>query len=279
MTGAVHHPDEHTAEHQAWDDVGARPAPSWYLHPLVAAQKRDVHLRLIAKATQGRPAPRRVLKTDLFEEAFGDDQILGDFPAPAGVLYGVDTAASTTRRAAVRFPRLAGTLAVADLRSLPLGAASFDLIISPSSLDHFESDAELDDALAELGRLLAPGGRILLTFDNPWNPLYHVLRAMARIGLVPFPLGRTPAPAQVPALLRRHGFEPLGEDWVIHNPRGLSTVLFLTLQRILGPHAGGAIAALLRLFARLERLPVRRWTACFYAVWAKKADSADGAGL
>ena len=139
-----------------WDQLGVRKAPSWYLDPLVALQKREVHLALIQRALCHARPPRLVLKTDLFEEAFGEDQLLGAFPFHATRLCGIDAALSTTSRAARRFSHLAGGLATADLRALPFRDSSFDFILSTSSLDHFESDAELDAALSELSRFSPP---------------------------------------------------------------------------------------------------------------------------
>ena len=47
---------------------------SWYLDPLVARQKRDKHLALLQAWWNGGSA--MVLKTDLFEEANGYDELL-----------------------------------------------------------------------------------------------------------------------------------------------------------------------------------------------------------
>lgn len=253
-----------------WDELGARESPAWYLDPVVALQKREVHVDLLRRVLEQAPPPRRVLKTDLFEEACGEDQLLGDFPSAAGLLCGLDTAFSEVLRTARRFPRLAGGLVTADLRRLPFRDEAFDFVLSTSSLDHFDTFAELEQALAEIARVLAPGGRLLITFDNLWNPLYHLLRSAGRAGLLPFPLGRTPSPRALPALLRRHGLEAEDRHWLIHNPRGVSTLVFLALRRLLGRHAGGPIRFLLHLFALGGRLPTRRFTACFVAVCARK---------
>ena len=53
-------------------DTDGPTSPNWYLHPLVAEQKRHVHLELARRWTDGL-AVSAALKTDLFEEAFGDD--------------------------------------------------------------------------------------------------------------------------------------------------------------------------------------------------------------
>lgn len=256
-----------------WEALGNRESPSWYLDPLVASQKRAVHLAPIQKALSSAPPRPRVLKTDLFEEAHGEDQILGEFPAPRARLFGCDMAVSTVRRAGSRYPHLAGNLAAADLRLLPFGDGSFDCIVSTSSLDHFQTCGEISAALGELARVLAPGGVLFVTLDNPWNPLYHALRWAGRLGLLPFLLGRTQSSRQLCRLLREHGLEIDSRHWLIHNPRGLSTLLFLTLRKVLGARASAPVALLLRLFALLGRLPTRPLTASFHGVIAHRVAS------
>jgi hypothetical protein len=71
------------------------------------------------------------------------------------------------------------------------------------------------------------------------------------------------------------GLRVEAEDWLVHNPRLLSTALFLVLRRLLGPRADAPIAALLRAFDRLGELPTRRWTACFQAVAARKSEALE----
>jgi hypothetical protein len=66
------------------------------------------------------------------------------------------------------------------------------------------------------------------------------------------------------------GLEPEGRDWLLHNPRGVSTVLFLALRRLLGRRADGAVRALLAAFDLLGRLPTRAATASFQAVAARR---------
>ena len=253
-----------------WNRVGEQPCPSWYLDPLAAAQKRDAHLDLL-RQWLGGATPQRLLKTDLFEEAFGDDQILAALAAEfPGACYGIDQAYSVVLSAARRHAALGRGIAVMDVRSLAFRDGAFDVIVSTSTLDHFETRGEFLTALAELVRVLAPGGRAVITLDNPWNPLFHPLRWVSRCRQAPFPLGYTTSRATLAADLQRLGLTVERQGWLLHNPRGLSTALFLLLRRLLGRRAGGLIRALLALFALLGRLPSRPLTACFHASLACK---------
>ena len=127
------------------------------------------------------------------------------------------------------------------------------------------------NALAEL---LCPGGLLILTLDNPLNPLFHPLRWFSQRGHAPFPIGYTPPIGRLRRDLEAAGLAVEAEDWLIHNPRGLSTALFLALARVLQHRADPLIGALLSGFALLDRLPSRRLTACFQAVAARKAKEA-----
>lgn len=255
--------------HDSWERLGEQPQPSWYLDPLVARQKREVHLDLVRRHL-GKHKPKAILKTDLFEEAFGNDYFLPDLAAPCQYIYGMDESSSTTRAAAKRFGEGVGHVAVTDARQTGWKSASFQLVISTSTLDHFATRAEFLDSLRELYRVLEADGLLILTLDNPWNPLYLPLHLLSRAGLAPFFLGYTPSMPTLKADLRSLGFQLEAEDWLIHNPRLLSTAVFVSLRRVFGVRADGIISLLLRVFASLGTLPTRPISACFQAVVARK---------
>lgn len=252
-----------------WEELGQRKQPSWYLDALVARQKREFHLQLIADWTAGSH-PQSILKTDLFEEGFGDDHILTDTQPKCPARFGMDTSHSTVLAAARRFPGLRGNLVVTDARQTGCRNESHDLIVSTSTLDHFETREEFHAAIAELVRSLRPGGLLVLTVDNPWNLLYRPLRLYSRTRLAPFFLGYTPSLPTLRRNLEALGMEIEDQRWLIHNPRLVSTLLFLGLRRVLGESATPAISFLLRCFSVLGKLPTRSLTACFQAVAARK---------
>jgi len=251
-----------------WERAGARKSPTWYLDPLVAAQKRRVHQRLVRRWTEGA-ALRRVLKTDCFEEANGDDQILFDlFPGAQSV--GMDLAFSTASRAHARSPSGRVQFVVCDARSLAIRRESMDAVISTSTLDHFDSRAEFERAIDQLTEVLRPGGVLVITLDNPLNPLYSCLRWAGRRGWLPFRLGWTTTASDLVRCLEQAGLRVTATDTLIHNPRMVSTLVFRALRTVLGRHADLPIRALLAAFAAAGRLPTRRFTACFVAARAHK---------
>lgn len=241
---------------------------SWYLDPLVARQKAAAN-RSCVERWAGRRREGRILKTDLFEEANGQDHVLSDLSVKGGQVIGIDLVPGTVARAGRRFTRTGAAVVVADARRLPFRSGSFDLIFSTSTLDHFDEDGQIEIALAELAESLAPGGRIIVTLDNPLNPLYWPLRFWAR-RLGPFSLGYTLSRRRLAAAFQRLGLEIIAGDYLIHNPRLVSTLLFLMLRRLLGRHAEGPIGALMRLFSWGDRLPTRCFTGAFCVVCAEK---------
>lgn len=254
-----------------WAAVASQAAPSWYLDSLVGRQKREVHQRFIRASARGMK-PDTVLKTDVFEEAFGCDHILFDLGTEARLSVGMDVACGTAGRAAARSPGRGFSFLAADVRCLPFQAEAFDLVISTSTLDHFAVRGDLDLALKELVRILRPGGRLAITLDNPWNPMFLLLRALSRTRWSPFPLGRTMSLPELTRRLEAQGMQVMATDWLIHNPRLLSTLLFVALRRVLGEYAGLPIRALLWFFGLFAHLPTRRFTACFVAAGAQKPE-------
>jgi SAM-dependent methyltransferase len=243
--------------------------PSWYLDPLVAEQKRRIFRTWIRSLLETRN-PGVVLKTDLFEEAYNRDHLLWDLFSKTRLSIGVDLDLRTPALAAARNSAGGVAYLVADVRSLPLKDGSVDVIVSTSTLDHFDDATDLDAAIVEMARVLRPAGSLFLMLDNPRNPLYPLLRWFSRRGWTPFALGQTLAAPVMVRKLELAGLRVIQTAGLIHNPRLISTLLFLALRRVLGRHADRPIRSLLALFALLERLPSRQVTACFVAACAIK---------
>ena len=79
--------------------------------------------------------------------------------------------------------------------TLPTGD-TFDLVVSNSTLDHFARADDITIALREIQQVLKPGGRLILTLDNPSNPVVRLRNALPfaalnQMGLVPYFVGAT----------------------------------------------------------------------------------------
>jgi SAM-dependent methyltransferase len=264
---------ERTSEAQSgrsrWNFSGRKRPVTWYLDPLVAAQKGAEHRTLINQWTAGFTV-RSFLKTDAFEEANGDDQLLFDLFPGASRAVCIDISWTTLRAAARRTSRPTAEFFATDVRRLAMPSACVDLVLSTSTLDHFRSVTDIRVALREIARVVRPGGLVIVTLDNPQNLLYWVLRWASRWGASPYPLGCTMSRQQLNRELELTGLKVEANAFLIHNPRGASTLLFLALRRMFGARADRPIQCLMALFAQLGRLPTRRFTACFVAARARK---------
>lgn len=215
----------------------------------------------------------RILKTDLFDEAFGDG-LTEWFARRGNEVIACDLALSTARGAVERRENI--TAAVADVRRLPFPAGTFDCVFSDSTLDHFDTEIEIARSLDELGRVLRFGGTLLLTMDNPGNPLVYLRnrspRFWQRLGVVPYAVGVTCNARRIGQLLERAGFETLEVGSIMHSPRVLMVPLCRWMERHLDRHEPPeSWLRWLRRFEKLGRLPSRELTGHFVSVVARKA--------
>ena len=185
-----------------------------------------LHENLIAEWCGGR-AFRRALKTDVFDEAVGEGCLPALFRV-AGEVHGIDVSEPLVGKVSRERPGF--FVKSGDVRKMDYLDASFDLVFSNSTLDHFETEAEIERAVLEFARVLEVRGRLLITLDNPVNPFVRLRnllpqRAMEAIGLVPYFMGKTLSMQQLARLLERSGFCILERRHTMHAPR----VLFLHL--------------------------------------------------
>jgi SAM-dependent methyltransferase len=182
-------------------------------------QARREHLGLVHDWI-GAPVGRW-LKTDLYEERDADRALLGSLAT--GEWVGVDISPAVVGASGA-------SGAAADIRRLPFADGSFEGVLSTSTLDHFDAPVEIERSLVEIRRVLRPGGHLLLTLDNPRNPLVRVRNALPRAvarrtGLVPFAVGVTLAEAPARRLLASVGFDVLASTHLLHAPHVLGTRL------------------------------------------------------
>jgi SAM-dependent methyltransferase len=229
-----------------------------------------------------------VLKTDLFDEAVADG-ILPALAPRADHLVGIDVEEAVRAVAAARLPDV--EVVAADVRRLPFADATFDTVLSNSTLDHFATSGEIRLALAELGRVLRPGGRLLVTLDNPANPLVALSKALprsrlniawarmgrssARVGLAPYVVGATLSPRALRRALREAGLRPVASDAVVHAPRLVAVVVASRLERRTASRVNARFLDVLAACERLRGSPVAPLTAHFHAVLAVRPAAAD----
>jgi O-antigen/teichoic acid export membrane protein/SAM-dependent methyltransferase len=243
--------------------------PAEYLDPFLADQKRRANLSLIERWVDlGNVG--RVLKTDLFDESREGEGFFDAIAAPGRLLVGIDLSPAIAELSVARLARTPVAGVVADVRRVPFASDTFDLIVSNSTLDHFNAASDIDAALAELARVARPGGVVIVTLDNPQNLTYPLLRLASALGATPFPLGETYSMPGLAAALARAGLEVTETRAIIHNPRLMPTTALLVARRLRWLSLQRAVHRVQRI---LERFEGTRWqyvTGCFVAARAVK---------
>ena len=252
-----------------WDGVGVEWASSCR-DGLWRRCSDAIHARWLDAVARALPAGR-VLKTDLFDEAFGDG-LAPWFEARGHDVVACDLAFSTVSGASRKPASVAA--AVADVRQLPFFTSTFDTVFSDSTLDHFESEAGIRASLLELHRVLRPGGTLLLTMDNPVNPIVW-LRNLSpgfwmRLGVVPYAVGATCARRRLTRLLEQSGFDVPATGTIMHAPRVLLVPWCRHLARRGTTRPGARLERWLQRCEALGRLPTREITGHFVAVVARR---------
>lgn len=258
-------PDDGTAN--GWRNFGAS-LEQYRRNPVWRGYCDRLHSEWLLESL-GEGATGLVLKTDLFEEAVGEG-VCSQLTENGGCVFGIDVSAAVASEAA---RGSAIPAACADVRRLPFPGGRLDAVISISTLDHFRFKDDIRRSIIEIHRVLRPGGRLLITLDNPRNWAVAVRSALppsvrARTGLVPYFVGETLSSRALCALLEECGYEVKERTTLMHCPR----VLAIPLARLCGGNDAGIrgrlLAAVLRGFERLRRSPVAERTGHFVAVSA-----------
>lgn len=258
------------ADVRYWHDVGQR----W------VGAGRDVLWRRHCDAVNSRLLSRWLphastaclLKTDLFDEALTGG-LASRLRGSAKTIVGMDLSLAIAREAAARCPDILSIRA--DARQLPFADRAFDTVVSLSTLDHFRTRDELKTSLRELGRILRGGGTLVLTMDNPRNPLIGLRNALPyallnRLGVVPYFVGVTAGPRGIQAMLREAGFTVVETTSILHCLRVLTVPLCRLIQRFGDEPSRGKLLSLLLWLEGLGRLPTHFTTGNFVAVLARK---------
>lgn len=187
-------------------------APTYDKSRLQPTFFEPVHEATLRFASRVAPQPRRILDVGcgtgtLLRQAanhFPDAELVGADPAPGMV----ETAREATQ------DNLPASFVCAPVESLPFAEGEFDLVLSTVSFHHWQDQQA---GLGEIGRVLAPGGSLVLTdiFAVSW----------LRIMLLPMKLhGRFRTRAKVERMLRAAGLSPDGWETILKALFGLPVV-------------------------------------------------------
>jgi SAM-dependent methyltransferase len=280
MQGPLERPS-YSEPSRYWDGVlgatlDARPIEPW------RAYMRNVYVGLMRRwMPSSRSGPS--LKTDLFEEAVTDHELLSELgPGSVGLDCSPAIAANAHRRLEASGRGL--RFVVGDVRHIPLRGEVVARILAGSSLDHFPDKGDIEVSLRELARVLAPGGTLVLTLDNPHNPVVWLRNRLPitwlhRAHLVPYYIGATYSLAEGRSHLEALGFIVTDIVAVAHAPRAPAIVLAALAGRLRWPRVSGWLGRVLTAFESLERWPTRYRTGYYLAFRAeKRTEPSSGPG-
>ena len=248
-----------------------------YSNELLGEHKRKTYLNLLARWVD-ITAMQKILKTDLFAEAFDVEQFLFNIAQDNSNIIAFDVANNIVALAKINAERhgvKGGEYLCCDVKHIPLQDNSVDLIISDSTLDHFPTEADIITALEELGRVLQPGGVLILSIDNDKNltyPPYSLIRLWMRLKLSPYFIGRTLPLTKLRRVLEEIGLDIEESTAILHypHPDGLVRWLEHNLRRLGRGKIDNAISGTLALLERLERRRIKYLTGRYLAVKAVK---------
>ncbi|MEX2660761.1 MAG: methyltransferase domain-containing protein [Vicinamibacterales bacterium] len=201
----------------------------------------------------------RILKTDLWDEA-KNTRILAWASRQGACVYGIDISAPTLAQARSAFTATPGGrglgAALGDVRALPFLEDSFDAIYSMGTIEHFDETAQ---AVAEMARVLKPGGRAIIGVPNRRDPFLRPLfvTVLQAIGLYGYGYEKSYSRPALRRLVEGAGLVVVAETAILFIP-GWLRMLDLACHAWCRPLAR-VTGALVRPFMLLDRhLPAVR---------------------
>lgn len=256
-----------------WNEVARKMEDKYHLNELLCEQKKNAHLDLIRR--WAGITSRRILKTDSFEEAFGADQFLFDLAKISDNIIGIDVSdeiASKAERRSKQYGADSAEYVCCDVRHLPFKTNSIDLVISNSTLDHYQYYMDITTALKELWRVLEPGGTLIITMDNKANLTEPFFRLWISLGFAPFFSGKTYSIKQLKRALEEIGFDVKAATATIHNPRFITRKIVGFLHRLDARRFDPWIRKGLAFINKLENKRTKYLTGLYIAVKAVKQE-------
>ncbi|MCC7104057.1 MAG: methyltransferase domain-containing protein [Chloroflexi bacterium] len=235
-----------------WDDVGER-FPS-----LKGAPSTRYYLeceRLLLQTYFPPLAGRTLFKTDLWDEA-KNTEILRWSADQGAVPFGIDLAPDVVREARRVLCAHRARLAIADVRAIPFADASFDLVYSMGTIEHFP---DYSVAVREIFRVLKPGGTAIVGVPNKYDPflrplMVHLLNAAHSYG---YGMEKSFTPTELRRLLESAGFRVRAMSGVLFMPGWLRMADLLFHTRV--PPLARLTSILIQPFAWLyQHAPVVR---------------------
>ena len=227
------------SEQQRWELIARENKNKKHIDELLGRLKRNEFISFLRKHS-GPLENKVLLKTDLREEAFGEDQVLFCDEFKRVRCFGLDIALPAVAQAKIKAKEKADNknFFAADIRNVPVADNIFDLVISTSTLDHFAREEDLKNSLLEIKRILKPQGKAIITLNNKLNLNFFLMLKLERLlKLTSYPVNFF-SPKDVQRALSQTGLKMAGHDFIVNIISPANSGLIL-IRRLLGDKAAG----------------------------------------
>ena len=214
----------------------------------------------------------RLLKTDLFDESLTEG-LCPLLSRHANHVFCMDISLATVIAAKRKYPQLQAI--VADVRRLPFAKGTFDIVVSNSTLDHFETPEEIVTSLADMNLVMRNEAELLLTLDNKNNPVIYLrnvlpYRLLHNLGILPYYVGTTFSVCCLKEVLQKLNFSVLDTTAFWHFPRILIVGAAWLIDKFILNKSKEKLLNFILSFESLSKSPTKYLTGQFIAAKAIK---------
>ena len=215
------------AQRRAWEQVAAA-VHDFHLAPTTQYYRR-CEIALVERCF-GDIAGKRLLKLDLWNEAH-NTRILHWMADQGADVYALDLSQTVTGRAQrnANGNGLGRRMVCADIREIPFADQSFDLVYTMGTIEHID---EYRDSMAEVLRVLRPGGRAIVGVPHKWNLFLRPLmvQLLTRAGAYLYAPEKSFGAGELRRDLESVGFRVLGRSGIltIPGPLRMADLYFFT---------------------------------------------------
>ncbi len=255
-----------------WDAV-AHDIQEYYVPELLADYKSREYIRLVKKWTKTKKNLGDILLTDSFELTFRRDPLyewLSDKGTNRVAVMDISFEILRLAKVKAESPGEKRLLCTeCTITETPFEDRSFDLVVSPSTLDHVD---EIDTAIDEIYRILRPGGVFILTLNTKHNPFFVLNTYLCPVwGKLEFDAGKCYSFKETEEMLKRAGFSVEATTAIMHVPFLFPSIAKL-LERLNDRRVDKILQHIVRLFEEYgkKELAMKKFTGWWIALKAVK---------
>ena len=181
---------------------------------------------------------------------------------------GIDISTDVVRESVALLAAYRPRFAIADIRAVPFRADCFDLVYSMGTIEHFP---ETELAVAEIFRVLKPGGRAIIGVPNKLDPFLRpaLVTLLNAFGLYAYGMEKSYTAGTLRRMLEAAGFRVVGRSGILFMPGWLRMLDLLCSTR--HPSLARITGWMVQPFASLyRRVPALRRHGYLIALVAEK---------